>query len=95
MSTHPLLELAVSAAGGLERWQRVREIRATISSGGLAFNGRLRGAKRNLNVSVSPTELRTVFTPYPSRGYRGVFERDEVRIETEERRVVKQLRTPR
>ena len=95
MNTHPLLKLAVAAAGGLERWQRVRELRATMSSGGLAFNARLRGAKRHLTVSVSPSELRAIFTPYPSSGYRGVFERAGVRIETEDGRVVQHRENPR
>src|SRR5262249_16507128 len=34
----------------LERRRKVREIRATVSSGGLAFLGRLRGAKRHLKI---------------------------------------------
>jgi len=57
MSRHPLLDVAVKAAGGLERWHRVREIQATVSSGGLAFLGRLRGAKRHLKIGASPMEL--------------------------------------
>src|SRR6516162_6838282 len=95
MSVHPLLNLAVDAAGGLERWQRVRELRATVSSGGLAYFGRLRGAKRHQSVRVSSTELRTVFTSYPSRGYRGVFDRSGVRIETEDGRTIRHREDPR
>ena len=38
MSTHPLLELAVATSGGLGRWQKVRQVKVTVSSGGLAFN---------------------------------------------------------
>jgi len=63
MNAHPLLELAVAAAGGLKRWREIRGLKATISSGGLAFNVRLRRAKRHLVVTVSPNELRAVFTP--------------------------------
>jgi hypothetical protein len=90
MSTHPLLDVAVKAAGGLERWHRVREIQATVSSGGLAFLGRLRGAKRHLKISASPVELRAVLTQFPSAGHRGMFDRSGVRIETENGHVVQQ-----
>lgn len=90
MSTHPLLDLAVKAAGGLDRWHRVREIEATVSSGGVAFLGRLRGAKKHLKISASPKELRAVFTRFPAVGYRGVFDRSGVRIETENGHVVQQ-----
>jgi hypothetical protein len=34
MNVHPLLERAIAAAGGLEKWQRIRELKATMSSGG-------------------------------------------------------------
>ena len=95
MSIHPLLELAVSAAGGLERWRKVRELKAIVSSGGLAYLSRLRGAKRHLTVGVSPTEPRAVFTPFPAQGCRGVFDRAGVRIETEDGRVVQHRKNPR
>lgn len=95
MKSHALLDLAVAAAGGSERWQNVREVKATISGGGLAYNLRLRGSMRHLAVSVSPTEIRTVFAPFPSPGYRGVFDRAGVRIETEDGRVVKSRESPR
>src|SRR5262249_10346470 len=80
---------------GLERWHKVREIRATVSSGGLAFLGRLRGAKKHLKISASPTDLRAIFTPFPSAGRRGVFDRSAVRIETEEGQVVQERGDPR
>jgi hypothetical protein len=95
MTMHPLLERAVEAAGGLERWRRVREIRATVSSGGLAFLGRLRGPKHHLKVTASPTEPRAVFSSFPSAGHRGVFDHSGVRIETENGRVVQQRERPR
>jgi hypothetical protein len=95
MSAHALLELAVAAAGGVERWQRVRELRATVSSGGLAYNGRLRGASHHLKISASPSELRTVVTPFPKPGYRGVFDRGGVQIETDDGRVVRRRDNPR
>lgn len=62
MNVHTLLEPAIAAVGGLEKWQRIRELKATMSSGGLAFSARLRGAKRQLTVSVSPNEPRAEFT---------------------------------
>ena len=58
MQTHPLLKLAVDAAGGLERWKHVREVHATMSSGGLAFNARLRGAKRHLTAPAGASTRR-------------------------------------
>jgi hypothetical protein len=95
MTMHPLLERAVEAAGGLERWRRVREIRATVSTGGLAFLGRLRGPKHHLKVSASPTEPHAVFSPFPSAGHHGVFDHSGVRVETENGRIVQQRERPR
>ena len=45
--------------------------------------------------TVTPNELRADFTPYPSSGYRGVFEGTGVRIETEDGRVVQRRENAR
>jgi len=87
-SGHPLLDFAVEAAGGLSKWERAREVRAQMSSGGLAFNSRLRGAMRHFQVVASARQPRTVFSSFPKKGYRGVFDSGQVHIESDDGHVV-------
>jgi hypothetical protein len=78
-----LLDEAVVAHGGLDRWRAVREVEADIRSGGLALASKLAGGPfRSYRAIVSTTEPRTVLEPYPGAGRRGVFEGDRVRIES-------------
>jgi hypothetical protein len=90
-----LVERAV-AAHGVEAFDAAREIVVDMSSGGLAFAVRFqRGTLSRFRARVSTGEPRAVFTPYPREGQRGVFERDAVRIESEEGEVVAERKRPR
>jgi hypothetical protein len=83
MTAPDLLTLAVDAAGGQARWQRVTEIRARLRSGGfaLAARGKPR-AFRRYEATIATTAPRVVVAPYARPGARGVFEGDRVRIES-------------
>ncbi len=90
-----LLDRAVTAHGGLERWEGIREVALRVSAGGLAFASRFKGrALRGREASVGTGEPRTVLSPYPSAGRRGVFEAGEVRIEADGR-IVARRENPR
>ena len=74
----------IRAHGGLERWQSAGELAVQHSSGGFAFAAKLQGRTLSTHMARVSTDLqRTVFTPYPGPGRRGVFERGAVRIETD------------
>jgi hypothetical protein len=60
-----------------------------VSAGGLAVAAKLqRSGLRNLVARVATDQQRVVFTPYPRRGHRGVFEQGAVRIEAADGRVI-------
>lgn len=77
-----LLEHALQAHGGLERWRGVKALTVQHTSGGLAFAGKFQGRTLAPRVAeISTNAQRIVLTPFPP-GDRGVFEGDSVSIET-------------
>jgi hypothetical protein len=91
-----LLDDAIAAAGGAERWERIGELTAHVRSGGLLLATRARrGALRDYELRVSAHEPRAVFEAYPAPGRRGVFEPGEVRIEDDAGRVLARRADPR
>jgi hypothetical protein len=82
-STSSLLSEAIAAHGGHERWHASRELDVSVSADGLALAAKLqRRGLLDLEARVSTEYQHTVFAPYPCRGYRGIFERGAVRIES-------------
>jgi hypothetical protein len=67
-----------------------------VSAGGLAVGAKFqpRGL-HDLVARIATDQQRVVFTPYPRRGHRGVFERGAVRIEAADGRVIHQRSQPR
>lgn len=87
-ASNALLDFAVEAAGGWSKWERGREVRARMSSGGLAFNSRLRGSVRHYEIIASLREPKASFPSFPRKGYRGVFDSGRVSIERQSGDVV-------
>ena len=95
-SARELLDEAVQAHGGLERWRNIAERRVRASSGGFAFARKLQyGALENREVRVATRIQRTMLIPYPSLGRLGVFEAGTVRIESEDGEILQQRDDPR
>jgi hypothetical protein len=95
-SSASLLEQVITAHGGLERWQRAGELAVQHSSGGFAFAAKFQGRPLRKRLARVATALqRTVTTPYPGSGRRGVFEQGAVRIETDGGRLLAQRLDPR
>jgi hypothetical protein len=79
-----LLEEVLDAHGGLARWEEATTLTARVRSGGFAFASRFTGrGLRAFEADVSTREPRSVLTPYPRAGTRGVFTPGEVRIESD------------
>lgn len=81
---NPLLSLAIEAHGGLERWKRIKLLRAKT-----AFSGQLMEAKgfaHHLYTTATVDTLRplTILDPYPLPGSKGVFTPDKVWVESGE-----------
>src|SRR5262249_4181331 len=91
-----LLSEVIAAHGGRERWRASRELSVKVSAGGLALASKFqRKGLLDLDAQVSTDHQSTVFTPYPRRGYRGVFERGAVGIESADGRAVRSRSDPR
>lgn len=91
-----LLSLAVRAHGGLDRWERLSEIRVRLDAGGLALASKWKPrALRDLRAAVSTRTPRTVFEGFPRAGMRGIFEPEVVRLEEASGRVAAERRNPR
>jgi len=77
-----LLKLAIDAHGGLDRWNKVRSISATLSiSGGLMTIKGFPEILKDVTVAIEVATPRTVMSPYGGPGRRGVFVPDRVWIE--------------
>jgi hypothetical protein len=95
LGAQALLAEAVEAQGGAA-YDGASEITARVRCGGWAFPMRFkRGALSNFTGTVSTSEPRTVLSPYPGPGRRGVFDRGAVRIETDAGEVVAERSDPR
>ncbi|MDY0748102.1 hypothetical protein SNE35_26615 [Paucibacter sp. R3-3] len=91
-----LLEKVLDAHGGLENWRRVRTIdfRLTLRGRALEVKQQPNGL-RDVLVKVDTQQTRTLITPFPVSGHRGVFETDHVRIETAAGVQLSMLKGPR
>jgi hypothetical protein len=91
-----LLEEAIAAHGGAERWSGVEAVALEVRSGGFALASKLkRRAVSHYRADVSAREPRAVFHAYPAPDRRGVFTAEAVRIETSDGEVVAERRDAR
>ena len=92
-----LLDEAIAAHGGAERFDAAEAVHVRQRAGGLAFvaKGR-RNRPASIDAVVSTRELRTALRDYPHPGLRGLVEPDgAVRIEDAAGRVLAQRAHPR
>jgi hypothetical protein len=90
-----LLEEACAAHGGIERWRAVTALTANGSFGGL-LRSRFPGNRmRSVSVRVQAAAQHAVFQDFPRDGQRAVFDRGDVRIETDDGRLLASRRNAR
>ena len=91
-----LLDLVLEAHGGLERWREVESIDLRLTMGGpfAAVKQQPHGLPDVL-VRVSARAPRTLISPFPYRGSRGIFQPGKVRIENTQGEATSQLDSPR
>jgi hypothetical protein len=91
-----VLERAIAAHGGMDRFEATERLAADLHVGGVALPLRFkRGALADYTGEVSTREPQAVLSPYPGVGRRGVFERDRVRIESADGEVLAERANPR
>ncbi len=93
-----LLQTAVDAHGGLERWQAAREISFSAATGGIALPLKLQfSAFRKYRgiVSADAEHPYAAFTPHPQEPLQGVFQDGAVRVLAPGGRVVAEIKNPR
>jgi hypothetical protein len=96
LTSASLLEDVINAHGGGDRWQSVSELSVDVSAGGFAVASKFQGrGLRDLIARISTDKQRVVFAPYPSRGQRGVFDGEAVRIEADDGSLIRQRLDPR
>jgi len=83
-----LLQQALDAHGGLERWRAAQQVRVRLRSGGRMFDVRLQGrtisgaTRAGAEVRFGTDAPRAVFEGFPRPGHRGHFEQGSVRIQS-------------
>jgi hypothetical protein len=91
-----LLEKVLAAHGGLDNWRRVNTIdfRLTLRGRALEVKKQPNGL-RNALVKIDARRPRTLITPFPVSGLRGVFDDGHVKIETSAGAQISGLDEPR
>src|SRR6202140_1631817 len=90
-----LLNLAIKAHGGLERWNQVRSLQAKVTLNGNLW--RVKGRPNGLPGVLMRADARQpalTITPFPSPGSVGHFKADRVWIEGENNKLVRELNKP-
>jgi hypothetical protein len=91
-----LLDQALAAHGGLERWRSLQTITARIRFGGLAFASKWKWTGRRERVlRVSTRVPQAIYEDFPRPGRRGIFTPEEVRITDDEGRLFAARDAPR
>jgi hypothetical protein len=91
-----LLNLAIKAHGGLERWKQVRSLQAKVTLNGALW--RIKGRPNGLPGVLMRADTRQpamTITPFPSPGSVGHFTPDRVWIGGENNKLVSELNKPR
>jgi hypothetical protein len=90
-----LLQLAVEAHGGLERWKRLTTVKASLSSTGAIWHIKGRpDVLKNIQMEVSLHEQR-VMTHYLDQKRRTIFVPGEIISETDEGKLLERRVNPR
>lgn len=91
-----LLELAVKAHGGLDRWRELTEITAHVSVSGAMWAGKGHAdALLDTHVTLDPHRQRITYDPFLGERRRSVFLPERTVIETHDGRVEAERHDPR
>jgi hypothetical protein len=91
-----LLDLVLEAHGGLDRWRKVDSVDVRLTLGGpfAAVKQHPDGIPDAL-VRIDVHRPKTLITPFPYRGRRGIFEPGRVRVQDTQGELISELISPR
>lgn len=91
-----LLDKVLDVHGGLDNWRRVTAVdfRLTFRGSALAIKQQPHGL-RDVLVKIDTRRRRTLITPFPAPGHRGIFGDGRVTIETDAGVTTSELNAPR
>jgi hypothetical protein len=91
-----LLDFVLDAHGGLENWKSVTGVDVRLTLGGVLFEIKQQpDGLRTALVKVNVRRPRTLITPFPEKGKRGIYQEGRVWIQTDAGDFVEELPTPR
>ncbi len=91
-----LVDLAIAAHGGWERWQQLRKLTAHISVGGAMWHVKgWPGVFANARVSIEPHRQHVEFSPFVDVGRHSVYEPERTAIVTDDGGLIEERRWPR
>ena len=91
-----LIETAIAAHGGWERWQQVRKLTAHVSIGaGLWHVKGWPDGFADARVAIDPHRQHTEFSPFVEAGRHTLFEADRVAIVSGDGKVIEERGSPR
>jgi hypothetical protein len=91
-----LLDETLAAHGGLARWKEIANINTQLAATGAVWELKGQpGLFSAVDVDIDPRAQRVSATPFVHAGWRGIFERDRVRIENEAGKVEEERTQPR
>jgi hypothetical protein len=91
-----LLNKAIEAHGGLNRWRSIQQMVVHIRCGGVALPLRFKfGVFKSYEAHISTIKPHIVFSPFAGNENRGVFQGNTVRIESKDGGVLAERSDPR
>lgn len=91
-----LLDLAIDAHGGWERWRQIEALRAHVGIGGAIWSVKgWPGIFDDAEVSIETRRQHVEYTPFVEAGRRSVFEPERTAIVTESGELIEERQSPR
>ena len=91
-----LLAIAMEAHGGLENWKKVSLINVDLEIGGNILLTKCRSPfNRHYSCTIDPNNIEVILDPFPKKGFRGIYQGDNVHIHRGDGKEVKRKKIDR
>ncbi|AEG51053.1 hypothetical protein Sphch_3462 [Sphingobium chlorophenolicum L-1] len=91
-----LLDLAIAAHGGWERWEQIKGLKAHINAGGTVWHVKQwPGAYGDIHCSIDTREPHTEFSPFLKAGQHCVWEPGSTSVVADDGQIIERRENPR